>query len=61
MKVVRILIYEGSERWVMDTLSKSLPDGIKDIARGNLIKVATLGTMSDPVDVIFKEGEDHVL
>lgn len=64
MKVVRIYIYEGTEKWVRDTLSRSLPDGRRvfasDILTGssrNSISAVTLGTLEDSVSLLFEKQE----
>ncbi len=43
MKVIRILTYEGTDRWVLDTLSKSIPDGIFEPTPGNKMVSTTFG------------------
>ena len=60
MKVVRLIIYEGSEKWLKTTLDHSLKDGINFL--GGKVKVLTLGKLPELTDVIFvEEGGNHVL
>ncbi len=58
VKVLRLIMYEGDMLWISDTLSKSLPDGAKKITEINSIKVVTLGSLPDYVDLMnFKDGD----
>jgi hypothetical protein len=58
MRVIRLLIYEGDERWVRETLDKSIK-GRKDLdgttRGGNSITAVTLGTFPDDLDLAVKE------
>lgn len=40
-RVVRTITYEGDERWVDATLSRSMSDGTHYVASDNTIKVRT--------------------
>lgn len=42
-KVARIIIYEGSDDWLVEQLGGSLPDGTKDCWDGK-ISVLTIGS-----------------
>lgn len=53
LKVVRLLVYEGEERWVKETLAKSLPDGVKSVFGINQIKVITLGSLPNHADLLL--------
>jgi hypothetical protein len=53
MIAIRILVYEGDVTWVQRVLSKSFSDGIKYTGMGNSIKVVTLGTLPDNVNILF--------
>lgn len=57
MRVLRLIVYEGAPDWVQDTLSKSLPDGIKKCLSRGCIKVVTLGALPDPVELVLKIKE----
>ena len=60
MKVVRLVIYEGDDKWVGETLDRSLKDGTMDFTRGNTLTIITLSTTPPPdVNLLKKivEGE----
>jgi len=53
VKVLRLIVYEGDMLWLSDQLAKSLPDGVKKLYGGdNSIKVVTLGSLPDYVDLM---------
>lgn len=56
MRVVRLLVYEGEESQVMDTLDKSIAG--KKILPGMSITAITLGTVPDDLR-IFMDNESE--
>lgn len=60
MKVVRILIFDGSPDWLDEQLGRSIPDGVKVITGGNKIKIVTLGELPDIADLIFSKKSDFI-
>ena len=59
MKVIRILVYDGCEDWMLTQLNRSLPDGEKKVTGGSITAI-TINTlfMTKLSDVIedIKEG-----
>jgi hypothetical protein len=40
MKIVRVIVYEGSESWLTSMMIKSLKDGQQDFLSGTQTKIA---------------------
>lgn len=55
MKVLRLLIYEGPEEWVMDTLNKSSVKGKHCLSNDRSITEITLGTIPDNISVLLSD------
>ena len=39
MKVIRVLIYDGNENWMLTQLGRSLPDGTKEVLGGSITAI----------------------
>ncbi len=59
MKLVRILIYEGDEKWIARQRVHSLPDGKKEFTKDRSISVVTLGTLPDSFDLLLDASEER--
>lgn len=42
-KIARLIIYEGSDEWLLKQLGGSLPDGRKELPGQNNITILTIG------------------
>lgn len=56
MKITRILIYEGYEDFILEQMSRSLPDGVREIGHLNKITVLTVG--NTPMLELYKSLEE---
>uniref|UniRef100_A0A6M3KSS8 Uncharacterized protein n=1 Tax=viral metagenome TaxID=1070528 RepID=A0A6M3KSS8_9ZZZZ len=54
MRVLRLLVYEGPEDWVNNTVAKSI-QGEKNISTGTMITAITLGALPDALSLFVKD------
>ena len=45
----RTIVYQGPDKWIKDTLSKSLPDGRNEFASGKAIIIKTDSIQPDSI------------
>jgi hypothetical protein len=58
MKVLRLLVYEGPEEWVQDTLNRSI-QGKREMGQDKSITAISIGTLPDNLNLLIqKEGEE---
>ena len=57
-RIVRLLVYEGSEDWVKKTIDQSHVKGVSYFGAGNVIKSVILGSLPDEVTVLVEELND---
>jgi hypothetical protein len=55
MRVIRLLIYDGPEEWVLDTLDKNGVKGLRQVASDRSIRSIILGTMPDELLSLTEE------
>jgi len=60
MRVVRLLIYEGSGAWMEGQLSRSFPNGRRLLYANNSITAITLGTLPDVFNLLIKKSDDSM-
>jgi len=54
MKIVRLLVYEGPEKWLLHTLSQNVIKRVSHFGADKTITSIELGTMPDDIDVYLK-------
>ena len=57
MRVLRLLIYEGSEYWIQDTFSRCQIQGKRIIGVNKTITSIFLGKLPDEIEMFIKEKE----
>ena len=62
MRVIRLLVYEGDEEWVLKTVASSI-QGTKEILQKSVprrITAITLGTVPDGLDLLIRQNEPAI-
>jgi hypothetical protein len=57
MRVIRLVVYEGTEKWITETISHSIK-GVKDCLPNGKITAITLGTVPDDLVIFLREEKE---
>lgn len=58
MKVIRVLIYEGSEAWIEKTNNRNSVVGVRNVPGGKITSFF-LGTLPDEIDMFVKNIKEE--